>query len=174
MRDFPPSVHTFYTLPGETPDADPDLRSPARFLLWVLRSQRDVVTTAAVVGVLWQLPMIVGPWLVGRGVDSGILAHSVSATLIWSGLLLAVTIIGAVFGILMHTFVVRNWLIALYGTTLMVTRKAAQLGHVLPRRTPTSAVPRLEQRVARRIDEHVLQGGHELVAGRAVHRPVAR
>ena len=40
----------------------------------------------------------------------------------------------------MHTLVVRSWLIALYGTTLMVTRKAAQLGHVLPRRTPTGEV----------------------------------
>ena len=140
MRDFPPTVRTFYTLPGETPDADPDLRSPGRFLLSVLRSQRDVVASAAVVGVLWQLPLIVGPWLVGRAVDEGVLAHSASATLYWSGLLMAVTVVGAVFGILMHTFVVRSWLIALYGTTLMVTRKAAQLGHVLPRRTPTGEV----------------------------------
>ncbi len=36
----------------------------------------------------------------------------------------------------MHTLVVRSWLIALYGTVSMITRKAAQLGHVLPRRTP--------------------------------------
>jgi ABC-type bacteriocin/lantibiotic exporter with double-glycine peptidase domain len=140
MRDFPPSVHTFHTLPGETPDAGPDLRSPVRFLVSLLWSQRDVVSTATVVGVLWQLPLTVGPWLVGRAVDRGILAHSVPATLFWSGLLLAVTIVGAVFGILMHTYVVRSWLIALYGTTLMVTRKAAQLGHVLPRRTPTGEV----------------------------------
>ena len=99
-----------------------------------------MVAAAAVVGVLWQLPLIVGPFLVGRAIDEGVLAHSASATLYWSGLLLAVTVVGAVFGILMHTLVVRSWLIALYGTTLMVTRKAAQLGHVLPRRTPTGEV----------------------------------
>ncbi len=40
----------------------------------------------------------------------------------------------------MHTFIVRTWLIALYGTMKMVTRKAAQMGHVLPRRTPTGEV----------------------------------
>ncbi len=140
MRDFPPSVHTFRVLPGEVRTADPDLRSPGRFLWWVLKQQPSVITAAAVVGVLWQLPLIVGPWLVGRAVDQGILGHSSSATLWWTGLLLVVTLIGAVFGIAMHTLVVRSWLIALYGTTLMVARKAAQLGHVLPRRTPTGEV----------------------------------
>ena len=140
MRDFPPSVRTYYTLPGETPDAGPDLRSPGRFLWSVIRSQQGVVATAALVGVLWQLPLTIGPWMVGKAVDQGLIAHSVPATLQWSGLLLLVIIIGGVFGITMHTLVVRSWLIALYGTTLMVTRKAAQLGHVLPRRTPTGEV----------------------------------
>ena len=50
------------------------------------------------------------------------------------------TLTGALFGILMHTYIVRTWLIALYGTMKMVTRKAAQMGHVLPRRTPTGEV----------------------------------
>jgi ABC-type multidrug transport system fused ATPase/permease subunit len=140
MRDFPPSVRTFQTFPGETPTPDPDLRSPGRFLWWVLRRQPEVVATATVVGVLWQLPLTVGPWLVGRAVDRGILAHSAPSMLFWAGLLLAVTLTGAVFGIVMHTLVVRSWLIALYGTTLMVARKAVQLGHVLPRRTPTGEV----------------------------------
>ena len=140
MRDFPPRVTTFHTLPEERPTAAPDLRSPLRFLLWNLRRQRDVVATAVVVGILWQLPLTVGPWLVGRAVDRGILAESLSATVLYAGLLLVVTLVGAVGGIAMHTLVVRSWLIALYGTVLMVTRKAAQLGHVLPRRTPTGEV----------------------------------
>jgi ABC-type multidrug transport system fused ATPase/permease subunit len=105
-----------------------------------MRQQAPVIASATVVGILWQLPLTVGPWLVGRAVDRGLLAHSTGATLQWSGLLLLVTVIGAVFGIAMHTLVVRSWLIALYGTTLMVTRKAVQLGHVLPRRTPTGEV----------------------------------
>jgi ABC-type multidrug transport system fused ATPase/permease subunit len=140
MRDFPPSIRTFHALPGETRTPDPDLRSPARFAWWLLRRQPEVIATATVVGVLWQLPLTVGPWLVGRAVDQGILAHSTSATLWWGGLLLVVTLVGAVFGILMHTLVVRSWLIALYGTVMMLTRKAVQLGHVLPRRTPTGEV----------------------------------
>jgi ABC-type multidrug transport system fused ATPase/permease subunit len=140
MHDFPPPVSVFATFPGETPTSEPDLRSPSRFLLWQMRQQGAVIATATLVGILWQLPMTVGPWLVGRAVDRGILAESVTATLQWTGLLLVVTIVGAVFGIAMHTLVVRSWLIALYGTTLTVTRKAVQLGHVLPRRTPTGEV----------------------------------
>src|SRR3954454_1062012 len=140
MQDFPPRVSAFHPLPGETPTPAPDLRSPARFLLWLMRQQAPVVTSATMVGILWQLPMTVGPWLVGRAVDRGILAGSSLSTLQWSGLLLLVTVIGSWFGIAMHTLVVRSWLIALYGTTLMVTRKAVQLGHLLPRRSPTGEV----------------------------------
>jgi ABC-type multidrug transport system fused ATPase/permease subunit len=140
MHDFPPQVSVFATFAGETPTSQPDLRSPSRFLLWQMRQQAGVVGSATLVGVLWQLPLTVGPWLVGRAVDRGILAASTSATLQWTGLLLVVTVVGAVFGIAMHTLVVRSWLIALYGTTLLVTRKAVQLGHVLPRRTPTGEV----------------------------------
>ena len=140
MRDFPPRVTAYRTFSGEDPTPEPDLRSPTRFLRWQLGQQAGVVTMATVVGILWQLPMTVGPWLVGRAVDRGILAESVGATWLWTGLLLVVTVVGAVFGIAMHTLVVRSWLIALYGTTLLVTRKALQLGHVLPRRSPTGEV----------------------------------
>ncbi len=140
MHDFPPTVTAFHTLPDESPTAAPDLRSPLRFLLWNLRVQSDVVVWSVVVGILWQLPLTVGPWLVGRAVDRGILAESVSATLAYAGVLFVVTLVGVVAGIALHTLVVRSWLVALYGTTLLVARKAAQLGHVLPRRIPTGEV----------------------------------
>ena len=48
--------------------------------------------------------------------------------------------IGGVFGVVSHTLVVRSWLVALYGALEMVTRKVAQMGHVLPRRSPTGEV----------------------------------
>ena len=99
-----------------------------------------MIVASALVGILWQLPLTVGPWLVGRTVDRGILPGDWDAIWLWSGLLLLVTLVGAVFGIAMHTLIVRSWLIALYGTTQMVARKAVQLGHVLPRRAPTGEV----------------------------------
>jgi ABC-type multidrug transport system fused ATPase/permease subunit len=140
MRDFPPEITTFYSAAGRKPGPAPDTRTPAAFLRWFLRLQWPVIAMSTVVGVLWQLPLTVGPLLFGKAVDHGISPHSTSGTLFWAGLLLLVTVIGAVFGIVMHTLVVRTWLIGLYGTMKLVTRKVVQMGHVLPRRTPTGEV----------------------------------
>jgi len=140
MRDFPPTISAFWPGSDGRVAPPPDVRSPAAFLRWKLRQQRRVILAALVVGVGWQLPLTLGPWLVGKTVDDGILGGSTSATLWWSGLLLVVTLVGAGFGIAMHTLVVRSWLIALYGTTKMVARKTVQMGHVLPRRAPTGEV----------------------------------
>jgi ABC-type multidrug transport system fused ATPase/permease subunit len=140
MRDFPPEITTFYSAAGRKPGPAPDTRTPAAFLRWFLRFQWPVIALSTVVGVLWQLPLTVGPLLFGKAVDHGILVHSANGTLFWAGLLFVVTVVGATFGIVLHTLVVRTWLIGLYGTTKLVTRKVVQMGHVLPRRTPTGEV----------------------------------
>jgi ABC-type multidrug transport system fused ATPase/permease subunit len=140
MRDFPPLVKTFWSPEGEPVDEPPDTRSPIRFLRWVLRQQGNVVVVAVMLGVLWQLPLIVGPWIFGRAIDAGVVGEDPGAIAAGAGALFVVTLIGAVFGILLHTLVVRSWLISLYGTTMAVTRKAAQMGHVLPRRSPTGEI----------------------------------
>jgi len=140
MRDFPPEISPFYSAAGRKPDPAPDTRSPAAFLRWFLRLQWRVIALATALGVLWQLPLTVGPLLFGKAVDHGIVPHSTNGTLFWAGLLLVVTVVGATFGIVLHTVVVRSWLINLYGTMKMVTRKVVQMGHVLPRRTPTGEV----------------------------------
>ncbi|HET6651290.1 MAG TPA: ABC transporter ATP-binding protein [Nocardioides sp.] len=140
MRDFPPLVTTFWTPEGEPVGEAPDTRSPLRFLRWVLRQQGNLVVVGVMIGVLWQLPLIVGPWIFGRAIDAGVVGNDPGAIATGAGALLAVTLIGALFGILLHTLVVRSWLISLYGTTMAVTRKAAQMGHVLPRRSPTGEI----------------------------------
>ncbi len=140
MRDFPPLVTTFWSPEGDPVGEAPDTRSPLRFLRWVLRQQGNVVAVSIMFGVLWQLPLIVGPWIFGRAIDAGVVGGDPGAIAAGAGALLAVTLVGAVFGILLHTLVVRSWLISLYGTTMLVTRKAAQMGHVLPRRAPTGEI----------------------------------
>jgi ABC-type multidrug transport system fused ATPase/permease subunit len=137
MRDFPPSTTAFLPGPEGARSSDPDTRSPFAFVRWHLGQQRWVILAATCVGVLWQTPLVFGPWLVGKAVDEGILAGSSGDTLLWAGLLLVVTLVGAGFGIAMHTLIVRSWLVALYGTTQMVARKSVQMGHVMARRTPT-------------------------------------
>jgi len=136
MHDFPPHVDAY--TPAET--SRPDTRSPSRFLFWLLRVQSDVVWAMAVAGLLWFLPSATSPLLLGKAIDDGILKGDLGASLWWSSLLAVVILIGAAAGILQHTLVVRAWLIALYGTQKLVTRKAVQLGHVLSRRLPTGEV----------------------------------
>ena len=140
MQDFPPRVRTFLSGDGSLAEADPDTRSPGAFLRWMLLRQWKVIALSSLSSLMWFLPMTLGPWIFGRAVDDAILGGSITALWGWSALLLAVVLVGGAFGVVFHTFVVRTWLIALYGTTDMVTRKVAQMGHVLPRRSPTGEV----------------------------------
>ena len=140
MQDFPPRIATFFTGTDDAPSSDPDTRSPAAFLRWLLRQQWKVIALSSLTGLLWLLPLTFGPYIFGRAVDEGILGGSTRDLLTWSGVMLVVVSVGGVFGVVFHTFVVRTWLISLYGTTKMVTRKIAQMGHVLPRRSPTGEI----------------------------------
>ncbi len=140
MQDVPPRIATFFSGSDDAPTPDPDTRSPAAFLRWVLRQQWQVISLSTLACLLWLMPLTFGPYIFGRAVDEGILAGSRGALLGWSAVMLGVVVVGGVFGVVFHTLVVRSWLISLYGTTQMVTRKIAQMGHVLPRRSPTGEV----------------------------------
>src|SRR3954447_3011722 len=167
MRDFPPEISTFYSAAGRKPGPAPDTRTPAALLRWFLRMQWRLVLLTTAVGVLWQLPLTLGPWIFGKAIDDGIVPGAVDQTLKWAGLLLVVTLVGALFGIVMHTLIVRTWLIALYGTMKMVTRKVVQMGHVLPRRTPTGEVLAVASRDSDEfgaLTEIVARAGSQLVA----------
>ncbi|MFZ1411322.1 MAG: ABC transporter ATP-binding protein, partial [Micropruina sp.] len=136
MHDYPPVIDAFTRF--ET--SRPDTRSPSRFLLWLLRVNSDLLAVLALTGMMWFLPGALSPFLLGKAVDEGLLRNDFGATLSWSALLAVVILIGAAGGILQHTFAVRSWLVALYGTQKLTTRKSVQLGHVLNRRLPTGEV----------------------------------
>ncbi|MDV3222644.1 ABC transporter ATP-binding protein [Intrasporangium sp.] len=138
MRDFPPDVRAF-TERATTSD-EPDTRSPRAFLRWMVRQQGTLFWAGLLIALVWMVPQTLGPWMVGRAIDAGIVTGDTGATLRWVLVLGAVTVVGALSGVVYHTIIVREWLIALYGTTKLVTRKALQLGHVLTRRTPTGEV----------------------------------
>ncbi|HLS64344.1 MAG TPA: ABC transporter ATP-binding protein [Ruania sp.] len=148
MQDFPPEVPAYPTSSAAAEASGsrgrdrsfPDTRSPARFLLWLLGRQKDVLLAVFAAGTLVFLPGALGPYLVGRAVDEGITAGSMSGLLTWSLILLGVIAVGAGVGVAMHTFAVRGWLLALYSTTKLVTRKTTQMGHVLGQRLPTGEV----------------------------------
>ncbi len=155
MHDFPPRIDAYTR--AET--ARPDTRSPARFLLWTLLVQSDVLAALALAGLAWFLPSALSPYLLGRTIDAGILRGDWAATAGWAGLLALVILVGAASGIVMHTLAVRGWLISLYGTQKLVTRKSVQLGHVLNRRLPTGEVLSISSS-----DSDIFGGTFEVVA----------
>ena len=134
MIDFPPRLRTRTDLPPT------DLRSPARFLLWLMRVQPGLVSLGALAGLVWFLPPALAPYAVGQAIDRGILAGDARATVLWCVALFVAIGVGTTMGILWHTLVVRTWLVTLYGTMELVVAKVTELGHVLPRRTPTGEV----------------------------------
>lgn len=136
MIDFPPRLDAY----SSSATLRPDLRSPARFLLWMMRVQRGVMLTEVFVSLGWFLAPALSPYVIGRAVDDGLLRGDLGATALWAGVLLALITVSTLTGLLWHTMAVRGWLVALYGTIELVVAKANQLGHVLPRRTPTGEV----------------------------------
>ncbi|MEO7059878.1 MAG: ABC transporter ATP-binding protein, partial [Lapillicoccus sp.] len=166
MQDFPPTVSAFLDQlegAGSSDHADhadhaadraagraagragrsaqlPDTRSPLAFLWWMVRQQGSLFLVGLLVALVWMVPQTLGPWMVGRAIDTGIVAGDAGATVRWIVILSVITVVGAASGILYHTLIVREWLIALYGTTKLVTRKTLQLGHVSTRRMPTGEV----------------------------------
>jgi len=145
MHDFPPLVHAYSAEQGEGPRpgeafAHPDLRGPKRFLLWLLRQQWQVIAVACGVSVLEWLPGSVGPYVIGRVIDTGIRPGDVGVTVRLLLVLLALVLLGVGAGVLYHALVVRSWLIGMYGPMKLVTRKSTQLGSVLSRRSPTGEV----------------------------------
>jgi ABC-type bacteriocin/lantibiotic exporter with double-glycine peptidase domain len=150
MHSFPPVVPEFSTPShasrpsgrrGWSRDfSHPDTRSPSRFLSWLLWQQASTLAIASLVAVLEFAPGAVGPFLVGRIVDRGITQQDMQTVLVLSLALLAMIVVGAASGVLRHTLIVGAWLVAMYGVMQLVTRKTTQMGHVLPRRTPTGEI----------------------------------
>ncbi|MHA6524195.1 ABC transporter transmembrane domain-containing protein [Tessaracoccus sp. G1721] len=129
--DFPPAIPA---------DSRPDVRSPSRFLFWLMRSYGWVVPAMTLAASSWMIPAALTPWLLGRAIDAGVVSGDPAATLGWVALLLLVIVVGVVGGIMFHTFAVRMWLLGIYGVQRRVSRQAVHLGHVLNRRVPTGEV----------------------------------
>jgi ABC-type bacteriocin/lantibiotic exporter with double-glycine peptidase domain len=159
MHDFPPLVPDLagpdvrvYTTPTGKGRAvvrrrlprhdfrDPVTRSAARFLGWLLWQQLSVLVLSSLISVIEWLPGSVGPYIVGKIVDEGIVPQDMATVVRLSLIMLGLVIIGIIASVLGHTMVVRTWLVAMYGSMKLVTRKVTQMGHVIPQRTPTGEV----------------------------------
>ncbi|HEX2158709.1 MAG TPA: ABC transporter ATP-binding protein [Actinomycetes bacterium] len=129
----------------------PDLRSPARFLLWVARGQLGTLAIGVLYGTLWMGTLAVVPALVGRAIDQGVAKGDRAGLLRGSALVLAAGLASAAAGILRHRTAVASWLTAAYRVQQLLVRQAVRLGGSLPRRVPTGEVAAVGSSDAERI-----------------------
>lgn len=115
----------------------PDLRSPARFLLWLAARQVRVLVPSALLASVWLGSQAVAPFVIGRGIDAGVVGRDREALLTWGGVLLGIGVVQAVAGVAWHRFQVVGWLDAAFRTQQLLARHAARVGAGLTRSTTT-------------------------------------
>lgn len=127
------------TLPLTDPGT-PDLRSPARYLLWIIRSQGRTLVAAVAAGILWMVAQALVPALIGRAIDAGVAGDDMSALWLWAGALLGAGTVVSVAGIFRHRNSVQMWLDAAYRTIQLTSNKTTELGATLRKRVTTGEV----------------------------------
>ena len=155
-------------LPYDDP-GQPDVSSPARFLIWTGRQQIPTLLLGVVYGVIWMVAQALVPAAIGRGLQTGVADGDLVAAAEWSLVVLGLALIQAVFGILRHRVAVANWLAASFRAMQLLGRHSSQVGVAIRRRLPTGEI------VAAATNDALRLGGAfdvtaRLVGGRRVVR----
>ncbi len=120
--------HTF------DPPAPKNIRTPFRFLLWLVASQKGRIATGASLGILWMLGLSVPPYLLSRAIDDGLAGNDDTALLAWAAVLLLVGVLNAALAIARHRTMTKVRMDASFRTVRATVRQAVRLGDTLPRR----------------------------------------
>jgi ABC-type multidrug transport system fused ATPase/permease subunit len=126
-------------LPFDDP-GQPDLRSPARYLLWTGRQQWRTLGVGVVFGVVWMVAQALVPAAIGRGLQEGVARQDLGAAGRWSLVVVALAMVQAVFGVLRHRVAVDNWLRASFRAMQLLGRHSSLVGVAIRRRLPTGEV----------------------------------
>ncbi len=114
--------------------AEPDLRGPVRYMLWLVRCQRRRALLGAFYGSFWMVSLAVPPLLIARAIDGGLEKGDASAVWTWALALLAVGVLNAWLAIGRHRTMTRIRMEALFGTNRVVIEQVKRLGADLDRR----------------------------------------
>ena len=142
MALFPPTVRAYSSYVQGTraalacPDDAPVTQTPSRFAIWLVRCQGRLILGSAIFSLMWFLPGMLSPYLLGRAIDQGVTMHNMGATVLWASLLALVILIGVVSDVVASAYQISNWLDAMYRTMKLIARKVAQMCHVIIRRVP--------------------------------------
>jgi ABC-type multidrug transport system fused ATPase/permease subunit len=121
------------TLP-EPETAEPDHRTPGRYLWWLALLHRGPVLLAAAYGVACMLAQALIPVAVGAAIDDGLIGRDRGSLLLWAGAVLGLGVVQAATSIMRDRASLTVSLGAGYRTMDAVTRQASWLGATLTRR----------------------------------------
>ena len=119
---------------------NPDIRSPARFLVWVGRQQLGTLLAGMFFGVLWMVSQALMPAAIGRAIQDGIVDDDSRALAQWALILLGLGATTAIAGVMRHRCAVSNWLQASFRMAQVVAHHAARTGQAIKREHSTGEV----------------------------------
>ncbi len=129
VRSFP------YPLTGS-----PDLRSPARYLLWLGARQKATLAAGIALGSVWMASQAVMPFVLGRAIDDGVIGQDVRALVAWTLALLGLMIVQAASDTATHRAGVSSWMQAAFRSVQLVGHKISRTGDALPTALSTGEV----------------------------------
>ena len=126
-------------LPTENPGT-PDTGSPLRYLGWLARHQRWLLTLNALFGIGWMVSQALVWFAVGAAIDQGVEHHNVGQLWKWVAVVVVLGLIQAVCGSLRHQLAVTNWMNATYRTIQVVGKHITTTGTALTDEIPSGDV----------------------------------
>src|SRR5215472_890524 len=126
--------------PLPVPDPDtPDIRSPNRFVIWLMARQRASVLLGVLWGCAWMIAQALVPAAIGAAIDA-LASHRTAAFTEDCLAVLGLGVLTAVTGVLRHRRVVANFLDAAYRVIQLITEHTARLGNTLAKLLSTGEV----------------------------------
>jgi ABC-type bacteriocin/lantibiotic exporter with double-glycine peptidase domain len=119
---------------------DEDLRSPARYLWWLVTSQRSRVLLGALLGTLWMVGLTLPPYVLSLAIDDGLLPRRFSSLVGWVLVLLAMGVLNAYVAIMRHRTMTKVRMDGAFRTLYAVVDQSTRLGGTLARKVSAGEV----------------------------------
>jgi ABC-type multidrug transport system fused ATPase/permease subunit len=123
-----------------SPPTAGDIRSPVRFLLWLVREQPGRVAAGATLGSVWMIGLAVPPYLLSRAIDDGLGPRDHTALFGWVAVLFVAGALNAAVGIARHRTMTKVRMDASFRVVRATVRRATELGAALPHRMSAGEV----------------------------------
>jgi ABC-type multidrug transport system fused ATPase/permease subunit len=118
----------------------PDTGSPLRYLAWLARHQKWLLSLNALFGIGWMVSQALVWAAVGAAIDHGIQRHSDAELFKWVFVVIVLGLFQAGCGALRHQLAVTNWMSATYRTIQLIGRHIATTGPALTDEIPAGDV----------------------------------